>query len=59
MSINVENIDGSMIAQHYIEDIADPDHLRLVSHSDLFTPTGRQETPLFATSIERHALTHE
>ena len=119
VSINVENIGGSMIVQHYVEDIADPDHLRLVSHSDLFTPTGRtkidvvwdlsvsrideetceftnsvhssappemldflgkqgipldvfrtgrqpiseahnrQETPLFATSIERHALAHE
>ena len=119
MSINAENIGGSMIVQHYVEDIADPDHLRLVSHSDLFTPTGRtkidvvwdlsvsriaeetceftnsvhssappemldflgkqgipldvfrtgrrpiseahnrQETPLFATSIERHALAHE
>jgi len=30
-----------MIVQHYVEDIAQPDHLRLVSTSDLFTPTGR------------------
>ena len=41
VSINVENIGGSMIVQHYVEDIGEPDHLRLVSHSDLFTPTGR------------------
>lgn len=41
MSINVEVIGGSLIVQHYVADIAEPDHLRLVSHSDLFTPTGR------------------
>jgi hypothetical protein len=41
MSINVEMIGGSLIIQHFVEDIAEPDHLRLVSHSDLFTPTGR------------------
>jgi hypothetical protein len=41
MSINVEVIGGSMIVQHYVEEIAEPDHLRLVSDSDLFTPSGR------------------
>ena len=41
MSINVEVIGGSLIVQHYVEEIAEPTHLRLVSHSDLFTPTGR------------------
>jgi len=41
MSINVEIIGGSLMVQHYVEEIAEPDHLRLVSHSDLFTPTGR------------------
>jgi len=116
MSINVEVIGGSLMVQHYVEQIARPDHLRLVSNSDVFTPTGhtkmaviwdlrvkksddgtceftntvhssatpellnllggqgipfevfrmtrrpmseahnRQETPLFAKSIERHAL---
>ena len=119
MSINVEIIGGSLIVQHYVEDIGEPDHLRLVSDSDLFTPAGRtkidvvweltvrkideetseftnsvhssappemldflgkqgipldvfrtgrrpmseahnrQETPLFARSIERHALAHK
>ena len=117
MSINVENIGGSVMIQHYVEEIGQPDHLRLISHSDLFTPSGRtkldviwdlsvkpldettceftnsvqsfapsemidfiasqgipleifrasrapiseahnrQETPMFAKSIERHALT--
>jgi len=116
MSINVEVIGGSLMVQHYLEDVSEPDHLRLLSDSDVFTPTGRtkisvmwdlrvvriddfsceftntvqsaatpelielltkqgipvdgfaaarkpnsvahnrQETPLFATSIERHAL---
>jgi len=118
MSINVEIIGGSLMVQHYEENIAEPHHLRLVSDSDVFTPTGRtkvgviwdlrvrkidadtcefsnevhssftpelleslaqagiprdvfqasrkpvseahnrQETPLFARSIERHALRH-
>jgi hypothetical protein len=29
------------MVQHYIEEIGQPDHLRLVSNSDVFTPTGR------------------
>ena len=41
MSINVENIGGSVMVQHYVEEIGQADHLRLVSHSDLFTPSGR------------------
>ena len=41
MSINVEILGGSLMVQHYIEEIALPDHLRLVSNSDVFTPTGR------------------
>ncbi|HXO08872.1 MAG TPA: hypothetical protein VN880_12610 [Solirubrobacteraceae bacterium] len=117
MSINVEDIGGSVMIQHYVEEIGQPNHLRLVSQSDLFTSSGRtkldviwdlsvkrlddttceftnsvqsfappemidfiasqgipleifragrgpiseahnrQETPMFAKSIERHALT--
>jgi hypothetical protein len=41
MSINVEVLGGSLIVQHYVEEVARPDHLRLVSNSDLFIPTGR------------------
>jgi hypothetical protein len=41
MSINVEILSGSLMVQHYVEEIGEPDHLRLVSNSDLFTPTGR------------------
>src|ERR1700690_2386793 len=41
MSINVEVLGGSMIVQHYVEEIGQKDHLRLVSTSDVFTPTGR------------------
>ena len=82
------------MVQYYVEEIGQPDHLRLVSNSDLFTPSGRtkvkviatqelldflgkqglpwdvfrtgrkpiseahnrQKTPLFAKSIEPHAL---
>src|SRR5579864_2819451 len=41
MSINVEVLGGSPMVQHYVEEIAEPHHLRLVSRSDIFTPTGR------------------
>jgi hypothetical protein len=41
MSINVEVLGGSPMVQHYVEEIAEPHHLRLVSCSDIFTPTGR------------------
>jgi hypothetical protein len=41
MSINVEVLGGSPMVQHYVEEIAEPHHLRLVSHTDVFTPTGR------------------
>ena len=41
MSINVEILGGSLMVQHYVEEIGQPDHLRLVSTSDVFTPTGR------------------
>ena len=41
MSINVEVLGGSPMVQHYVEEVGKPDHLRLVSNSDVFTPTGR------------------
>ena len=41
MSINVEVIGGSLMVQHYLEEVSKPDHLRLVSNSDVFTPNGR------------------
>jgi len=41
MSINVEILGGSLMVQHYVEEIAEPDHLKLASHSDVFTPSGR------------------
>ncbi len=41
MSINVEVLGGSPMVQHYVEEISERGHLRLVSNSDVFTPTGR------------------
>jgi hypothetical protein len=41
MSINVEVLGGSPMVQHYVEEIAEPHHLRFVSKSDVFTPAGR------------------
>jgi hypothetical protein len=40
MSVNVEIL-RSLMVQHYVEEIGQPDHLRLVSISDLLTPKGR------------------
>src|SRR5262249_52513664 len=37
----VEVLGGSPMVQHYVEDISQPDHLRLISNSDVFTPAGR------------------
>ena len=41
MSINVEVIGGSLMVQHYQEEISERNHLVLTSFSDVFTPTGR------------------
>ena len=41
MSINVEILGGSPMVQHYLEETSERDHLRLVSTSDVFAPTGR------------------
>jgi hypothetical protein len=41
MSINVEFSGGTLVVQHYVEEISQFDHLRLVSASDLFMPSGR------------------
>jgi hypothetical protein len=41
MSINVEVIGGSPMVQHYVETLAERDHLILESVSDVFTPNGR------------------
>lgn len=41
MSINVEILGGSLMVQHYVEEIGEPHHLRLVSNSDIFPPSGR------------------
>ncbi len=44
MAIHVEMIGGSLMVQRYVEEIGTPSHLRLVSTSDVFTPTGRTTT---------------
>jgi hypothetical protein len=40
MSINVERIAGNMLVQHYVEDIAEPHHVRVNSLLDSFTDVG-------------------
>jgi hypothetical protein len=41
MSINVEVLGGVPMVQHYVEQLAEKDHLVLDSVSDLFTSSGR------------------
>ena len=40
MCINVEMIGGSIVVQHFVEDVAEKHHVRLVSLSDTFSPNG-------------------
>jgi hypothetical protein len=40
MSINVEVIGGSLMVQHYVAEVVEPHHCRMVSLSDVQTPAG-------------------
>jgi hypothetical protein len=40
MSINVEQIGGGLMVQHYVAEVHEPRHCRMVSLSDVQTPTG-------------------
>ena len=40
MSINVEVIGGSLMVQHYVAEVHEPHHCRMVSISDVQTPAG-------------------
>ena len=44
MSINVEILGGSLMVQHYIEELARPDHLRLVSPQTCSRPQAAQKS---------------
>ena len=46
MSLNVEMIGGSIVVQHYVEDIAEKSHVRMISHSDVFSPNGRTKVQI-------------
>ena len=39
MSINVEEIGGSLLVQHYVAEVHEPHHCRMVSLTDVKTPT--------------------
>jgi hypothetical protein len=40
MSINVEMIGSGLVVQHYVGEVVEPDHCRMVSTSDVLTPHG-------------------
>jgi hypothetical protein len=41
ISINVEMIGGSLLVQNYVEHVGEKDHVKLVSITDVFSPSGR------------------
>jgi hypothetical protein len=41
MSLNVEEIGGSLVVEHYVEDIAEKQHCRVISISDVFARGNR------------------
>jgi hypothetical protein len=41
MSLNVEEIGGSLVVEHYVEDIAEKQHCRVASTSDVFANGNR------------------
>ncbi|WP_264076744.1 hypothetical protein [Mycolicibacterium arabiense] len=40
MSINVEQVGGGLVVQHYVAEVHEPHHCHMVSISDLQTPLG-------------------
>ena len=58
MSINVEMIGDSLLIQQYVGEITEPDHCRMVSISDVFSPAGRTTSrvvwDLSATPLDDH-----
>lgn len=41
MSINVEQIGEGLVIQHYVADVLEPHHCKMISHSDVYSPHGR------------------
>jgi hypothetical protein len=41
MSINVEDVGGCMVIQHFVEDIAEKSHCRVISTTDVFIQGAR------------------
>jgi hypothetical protein len=58
MSINVEMIGTGLVVQHYVGEITEAAHCRMVSISDVFTPNGRTKVQviwdLSARKIDEH-----
>jgi hypothetical protein len=44
MSLNVETIGGNLMVQHYVEDIGEKHHVRLLSTSDVMGAGGRTKS---------------
>lgn len=59
MSLNVETIGGNLMVQHYVEDIGEKHHVRLLSTSDVIGATGRTKSgvvwELSVKAIDEHS----
>ncbi len=54
VSVNVEILGASLMVQHYVEQTGEPHHLKLISNSDIFTPSGRTKVQvIWDLSVKR------
>jgi hypothetical protein len=59
MSINVEMIGTGLIVQHYVGEVTEAAHCKMVSTSDVFTPNGRTKVQvIWDLSVKKIDDTH-
>jgi hypothetical protein len=59
MSINVEMIGTGLVVQHYVGEITEAAHCKMVSTSDVFTPNGRTKVQvIWDLSVKKIDDTH-
>lgn len=59
MSINVEMIGTGLVVQHYVGEIIEAAHCKMVSTSDVFTPAGRTKVQvIWDLSVRKIDATH-
>ena len=59
MSINVEVIGGTLMVQHYVAEVHEPHHCRMVSLSDVQTPAGWTKTTTAVRQLSMQKVSNE